>query len=537
MMEPMRTIFCLLALAVATSTFAQGPYLYGLNTAGNVTVNGNKINKLQGNYDPTNPLLNLSQAWRDLAIVGGDQYALRGDGLVVSNGVKLWTLNFNPTNLWYWTQLQIDSGTFYALRQDGRVAVNKDVAGNIPPGNFYFTSLAVVSNATYSLRSDGNVYKNTGNNELFNFNGGQGVNGGADGEETDTLWTTLKRDPTGQYLYALRTDGQLYRALLPAGDKNGEQVDQFPFPSGSYTASDLYTDFEFDDVTGAAIVLRANGKVYIEPNALTETNNFPGAGSGSGLFYMDLAVINGTFFVLRSDGKVFVQNSTATSLLNLPGTDYGFIEMSAVAPNLAGQKNIPPAVALYTIPVNTDTPVKLPVIATDVETPTSSLIVTPVDFPSNAVWDAGTWTFTWTTPTNKGNFVFSYIVDDGSGSAKTYKSKVQVKLPDTDPDKNKPPYLPKIKKAGALVGQEYRVYIPLNDPDGDVVTADVDPNSYPFNAGATYDAGTSEFIWTPTNTDLGTQTAVITLSDGVNLKTLKLKIEVKSPIFVPPLPD
>ena len=167
----------------------------------------------------------------------------------------------------------------------------------------------------------------------------------------------------------------------------------------------------------------------------------------------------------------------------------------------------------------------------------SSLIATPVDFPSDAVWDADTWTFTWTTPTNKGNFVFSYIVDDGSDSAKTYKSKVQVKLPDTDLAKNKPPYVPKIKKAGALVGEEYRVYIPLNDPDGDIVTVAVDPNSYPFNVGAQYDSMTSEFIWTPTNADLGKKKAQLFLSDGIKMKKLNLKIQVSSPIFVPPLPE
>ena len=519
----MRTTLFLLTLAILTSVaipaVAQGPYLYGLNSAGNVSVNGNKINTLSG-----------GQAWRDLAIVNGDQFALRGDGLVVSNGVKLWSLSSNSTSLWLWTQLQIDSGSFYQLRQDGKLAVDKDVVGTLPQGSFYFTSLQVINSATYSLRSDGNVYKNTGSTPLFTFRAG-----GGDGQTTDKLWVTLKRGPIGQSLYALRTDGKLWAGQLLSGTVEGKLVDQFPFPSSSYTTGDLYTDFEFDDVTGDWIVLEANGKVYRQPNALTETNNFPGGGNGTGLFYIDLAVFGGQFFVLRSDGRTYNQSST-NLLVKLPGADYGRIQMSAVAPNLGGQKNIPPAVVLYTIPVNTDTPVKIPVIATDVETPTNDLIVTTVDIPPGAVWNADTQLLTWTTPADKGNYVFSYIVDDGKGSAKTYKSKIQVKLPDIDPAKNKPPYLPKINKAGALVGQEYRVYIPLNDPDGDPVTATVDTNSYPFNVGAQYDSMTSEFIWTPTNADLGKKTIVFILSDGTTTKKLNLKIEVKSPIFVPPLP-
>src|SRR4029077_2444191 len=117
-----------------------------------------------------------------------------------------------------------DSGTFYELRQDGKLAVDKNGTGNLPQGNFYFTGLQIVSNAAYSLRSDGNVYKNTSEDVVFNFHAGNGLQGGSDGEELDTLWLTLKRDPTGQFVYALRTDGQLYRGQLPNGAKSGEKV-------------------------------------------------------------------------------------------------------------------------------------------------------------------------------------------------------------------------------------------------------------------------------------------------------------------------
>ena len=58
----------------------------------------------------------------------------------------------------------------------------------------------------------------------------------------------------------------------------------------------------------------------------------------------------------------------------------------------------------------------------------------------------------------------------------------------------------------------------------------------PFSSGAYYLPATSEFVWTPTNLDIGKQTVEIVLSDGITTKTLKLKVEVKSPLFVTELP-
>jgi len=180
--------------------------------------------------------------------------------------------------------------------------------------------------------------------------------------------------------------------------------------------------------------------------------------------------------------------------------------------------------------------VTIPVIATDVETPTVDLVVTPVSIPTGGVWDAISRTLTWTAPALKGNYSFSYTVADTGGSAKTYTSKIQVKDPDVVPEKNKPPYAPKFKGATALVGVEFRLYIPLGDPDNDPVTVIVDPAAYPFNAGAIYDSITSEFVWTPTISDLGKRKASLVLSDGTTTKKLNISIQVNSPLFVTPLP-
>lgn len=528
-MKIFRFMLAVVVLVTAAGTRAgAGGYFYCLNSSGAVTVNGNKISGLPGSFNPDLPDTNTEQAWRDLAVVDGQQYAIRADGRVVLNGSRIWQLPFGTVPVWYWTNLKVTGNTTYALREDGNLAVNGSVVATLPRGNFYFTALSVLNSATYALRSDGAVFKNSVLTALFTFSAGN------DGESVNKLWIALLPDPSGEFLYALRTDGILYRGLLPAGDKNGELVETLPFPVGVYTTGDLYQDFTFDSATGDWLVLRVNGKIYREPDALQEIVDLPGSGTVSGEFYVDIEFFDGRYFALRSSGNVYVE-SLADPLAKLTGSSYGRIILSDIPPDLAGVKNNTPNVVLYTVPINTDQPIKIPVIATDVETPTAELVVTPVTVPVGAVWDAPTQTLTWTTPAVVGKYNFAYSVADGAGS-NTYSSTIQVKLPDSDPAKNKPPYLPKLKGCAALTDHEYRVYIPLNDPDGDPVTATVDTATYPFNEGATYNPVTSEFTWTSTITDLGNRTAVFTLSDGITSKRLKLKIEVKSPLFIPPLP-
>ncbi len=535
-MKTMAWFAAAILVLLTMRTAEAGGFLYSLNSAGNLSVNGNKVNSLPGSFDPGNPQLSTEEAWQDLAIVDGSQYALRGDGLIFLNGSKLWRLPYDLIRRPLWVQLQVVNGTTYALRQDGQIGVSDGVVGTVPVGNFVFTSLQVVNSATYALRSDGAVFKNTSSTPIFQFSAGNGLFGSGDGQENDTIWIALRTDPSGQYLYALRTDGFLYRGKLSNGVTN--QEDSFPFPTSvlNYNVGTLYWDLEYDDVATNWVVLRVNGKVYREPDALQEADDFPGDGTTTGEQFFDLAVFAGKYFALRSDGRVFVEGSN-TALLKLGGTDYGHMELSAIAPDLSGQKNIRPTAVQYTIPINTNLPVKVPVIATDVETPTDQLAVTPVASPSNSVWDAMTRTFTWTASDVAGNSTFSYKVADTGGATNTFKSKVQIKIPDAVPEKNYPPYVPKVKGAVAQVGQEFRLYIPTGDPDGDPVTVTVDAAAYPFNVGAVYDAMSSEFIWTPAVTNLGSASVAFTLSDGTLSKKLKVKVQVKSPLFVTPLPD
>ncbi len=522
------------ALALLAAPAAAAGYLYGINARGKTTVNGSQVENLPSDFDPDEPWEDTDEAWRDFLIVGGDRFALRGDGLVMRNGVKLWKLPFDSDSGWYWTEIEEHDGDLYALRQNGNLAVNDEVVANLPRGDYYFTALALVDGATYALRSDGRIYKNGGQDYLFRFRAGDGLWDENDGGEIDTLWVALKADAAGENLYALRSDGVLRRGELPSGDEDGEYVDVFPFPGSvsSFDYGDLYWDFELE--TGDRwVVLQGNGMVYLYPDSLAEDVNFPGNGEDEGEVFTDLALFDGRYFALRSNGSVYVEG-LSDPVVALPGGTYGRIELSTVPPNIENAKNNAPFVATYTVTANVGEPLKVPVVATDLETPAADLVVTPVDVPPGSTWDPVTRTLAMTAPPEKASFSFSFVVDDGAGSARTCTSKIQVKAPDADPAKNKAPYKPKIKKPVALVGVEYRLYVPLADPDGDPVTMVVNHDLYPFSAGAYFDPLTSEFVWTPTNLDLGKQTIQFTLSDGTTTLAVKQKIEVKSPLFVPP---
>jgi hypothetical protein len=538
----LRTIFAPLAIGFAALACLALPaaaagYLYGINATGKTTVNGSQIDNLPSDYDIDYPFYDTKEAWRDIVVVDGDRYALRGNGLVMRNGEKLWSLDFDSDSAWFWTELEEWDGNFYALRQNGNLAVNGEVEANLPRNDFLFTSLVVVDGATYALRCDGSIFKNGGSEPIFMFRAGDGIWDSGDGREIDTLWVALKVDPSGDWLYALRSDGVMRRGELPSGDEEGEYVDSFPFPgaSSNFSYGNLYWDFELE-APGRWVVASGNGMVYRYPDSLTERVNLPGNGVDQGEVFLDVALFDGRFFVLRSDGAVYVEG-LEDPIVKLDGSGYGRMEISTLPPNLASSENNAPAVALYTVVANTGEPVKVPVIATDLETPADELTVTPEETPPGSVWDAGARTLTLTAPAEKGNLTFSCVVDDGDGSAKTYTCKIQVKAPDADPLKNKAPYRPKIKKVVALVGVELRLYIPLADPDGDPVSVVVNPLVYPFSAGARYEPSTSEFVWTPTVLDLGKPTIEFVLDDGTTTATLKLKLEVMNPLFVPePLP-
>src|SRR5262245_23346961 len=123
-MKIVRCLLVVLLLITVAGTPAQaGGYFYALNSSGTVTVNGNKVGSLPGEFNPDTPGIDAEQAWRDLAVVDGNQYAIRGDGRLVLNDTRIWQLPFDFVPAWYWTELKVVGTTTYALREDGQLAV------------------------------------------------------------------------------------------------------------------------------------------------------------------------------------------------------------------------------------------------------------------------------------------------------------------------------------------------------------------------------------------------------------------------------
>ncbi|MBN2450183.1 MAG: hypothetical protein JXR77_07320, partial [Lentisphaeria bacterium] len=372
-------------------------YLYGLNAAGKTAINGNTVETLPGEFDPSQPAEDPEDSWVDLQVEGADRYALRRDGLVAMNGAKLAT-RLPSDDDDYWVSMAVDGGTRYAIRRDGKLAANEVTIASLPNDDDLFTRLLRHGGSTYSLRSDGNVYRDTNTEPLFRFREGD------DGDDYDSIWVALKVHPTNGYLYALRTDGSLFRGLLTAAPGGGgEQVTHLPSDDNP-ELGDLYADLDMDSL-GRWVALRRDGRVYRDPDPANAWFDFPGSASDEDTIYMDLAMWGDSFFALRSDGRIYSDLMGADAeVLVMSGSWYWKLAVGAEYPVMAATSNTAPYVTGITATVVVGTPVHLPIVITDAESPAAGLTVAPVlPLPTGAVYDDATRTLHWDAPTVKGS--------------------------------------------------------------------------------------------------------------------------------------
>ena len=513
-------------------------YLYGLNAVGKTFINGNQVDRLPGDFDTDYPGYNTEESWADLLVDGSDRYALRRDGVLAKNGVKVAKFPYDDDDGWYWTSMAIDTGTIFAIKQNGQVYAGGLEVAKHKRGDFYFTRLVRYDGNTYALRSDGNVYRNNEEDPLFKFRAGEGVWDENDGRESDTLWVDMMASPlAGPYIYALRADGSIFRGNLDNPIEAGEIVIGLPYPNDSMNYSKLYWTFAFDG-EGKWMTIQRNGTLYREPTGVDEVIDFQGSGDDDDNTFLDLLWWNGYVFALRSDGRVYADLlGPEDILINQDGGWHVKFAVSTEPPTFSDDNNSAPFVTKVKVTRITGQNLRLPIIVTDAETHTEDLIITPeLPLPEGSAYDAETRTFLWNNVGPKGNYTFAFTVNDGTNKPKTYKYKVKVKDPDDKPDKNKKPYLPKFKKPVAMAKYEFRLPIITADPDGDPVSVTADHTIYPFNAGAYYEISSGDFVWTPDAGDIGKFTVPLVISDGENEKTLKIKLEVRAPLIPPDLP-
>lgn len=537
-------------LALGTTSTAQ-EFIYALNSEGRVVVNGAEIKNLKGglllkDIEDSDDLEDLDEIWQALAVDGSDWWALRWDGRVERNGEQQDKLGFDSLFEHVWTDLVIVDGVPWALRTDGNLNIGGGLAQTLPDSDFFFTEMLDDGDDVWSLRSDGFVFRNTSTPALFRFNGPDGVFGGNDGEDFDTVWSNLALDATTGEVLSVRRDGRVgsgdpadFTIVGDGGPPSADTIAVLPYPEDEedvdlgklYTAIDVLPD-------GRWVALRANGQVYREGDGDTPIVDYPGSPDElDDALYIDLVVAGDTFFALREDGRVYSGTDT-TLLIDYPKRGYRDLVLGTDTPDLAGAKSKKPVATKPTVTLVVGDDLELPLLVTDVDTLGEDLVVT-VDvetIPDGAVWDDETRTLTWTGVGPAGKSTLKFTVSDGVNKPVKGTARILVKDPDTNETKNRPPSVPKFKKLVALDGIELDVPLPLADLDGDELVVTFDAEAFPFSDGAqlTEVDGVWRFTWTPKLTDKGKTKVRIDVSDGTKTKALKLSIKVDATLLTFP---
>jgi len=510
-----------LALA-APPVGAQTPALYALNKNGTLTLNATLIDSLPGSK------------WVSLVVDGSDRYALRDDGLVFKNGVKLYKLQCKTPGgdnvvEGDWVGITFNNGPLWAVSKLGYMAQDGVCVAQFDVGDFEVSTIFSGSSGVYTMTTNGMVFRDTTITAAFVWDAGPGVDGDGEGEVDNTEWRAGTVGPDAKP-YAIRRDGKLIRGD-PSSDGNpppaGTVIAALPFQSAG---TPQYSDVIFTE-DGAWNVLRLNGELYKDPGAITPLIEF----NDSGPNFVDLLPLpaskssgttDASFFALRSDGDLFRETGTA-SVFDLMKSGYGELALSLDPPNLDNIKNALPVVAKYTVQATSGEAVSFPILATDTDLAAASLVVTVDDttLPEGAVFDDVARTITWDAPV-KGSYKVKVEVSDGVGNPVKVSYAIKVKDPDDNPDKNLAPRVSKIKNVQGLVGIELDLPILATDPDGDPLTISVDDTAEPFTLGATFDPKTNVFTWSdPQLSNIGTYKVPFSVSDGT--KTVKLTVQIK----------
>lgn len=547
----------LLTLLLALCAPAAGQYLYALNQAGKLTVNGTVLDSLPGDFDEAAGPNNFER-WLAFDVLDGkgvsDRHALRFDGRLQSNGKKAAEFNMgldgSTGQIYGWRLVDATPNGVYLLRQEGLLVKGETSVVSYPFGDFFFTGLVVRSvgpvDTVFALRSDGAIFSGTGTTAVARLQASVGQEPD-DGSTLLTTWFKLVPNTLGTTLYALRVDGRLWSIdvediedFISTGTGDlpaGSEVAQLPEPSSELDFGDQYVDLSFGGTTWRA--LQARGAVYTSASVIEPFAEYDNSGGELG-FVATLGDASDTW-ALREDGALFKNTAENQVVLNLVGENYIALAASTEPPDLTSFKNPQPVASPYTVTLREGVPASVPVLVSDVEKLPSELTVTtdpdlplPAEFEFLEVDDGNGGlirTLEWNGTDLAGKYKARLLVSDGVTKPRKFMTTVIVKAADLDPEKNKKPVPCKVKQVLAQAGYELRVPILADDLDGDVLTLSVDETKYPFTAGAAFDAQTGVFTWTPTTADLGKKSFKVRVSDGIKTVTRTVKLKVISPLI------
>lgn len=181
--------------------------------------------------------------------------------------------------------------------------------------------------------------------------------------------------------------------------------------------------------------------------------------------------------------------------------------------------------------VNEQAELRFTISATDSDIPTQVLTYSATGLPSGATFDAATRQFSW-TPTEAqgpGSYQVTFSVTDGVA---TTSEAVTITVGEV----NVAPVLAPI--GNKSVNEESEIRFTLHGSDADVPAQTLIYSATGLPTGATFDAVTREFVWTPTEAQgPGTFTVTFSVTDGLATSSEAVTITVtevnQAPVLAP----
>jgi len=156
-----------------------------------------------------------------------------------------------------------------------------------------------------------------------------------------------------------------------------------------------------------------------------------------------------------------------------------------------------------------------------------SVQITASNLPTGAIYSDPSRTFSWRPEfTQSGTYSgIKFTADDGKGGA--YNETISITIGDV----NRAPVFNFTTTQSGLEGTLLQFTTPATDADGDSLTY----SASNLPSGASYNASTQTFSWTPSSTQSGTYTPTISVSDGKTTTTQTATINIsdvnRAPVF------
>ncbi|MEQ1562385.1 MAG: Ig-like domain-containing protein, partial [Nitrospiraceae bacterium] len=144
----------------------------------------------------------------------------------------------------------------------------------------------------------------------------------------------------------------------------------------------------------------------------------------------------------------------------------------------------------------------------DADLPANTLTFSASNLPTGASFDAGTRTFSWTPTEAQGPGLFTGITFSVSDGLVTTSETISITVGEV----NQAPVLGAIGNRSAQVGQLLTFTVTATDADQPANGLFLTSSALP--TGATFDAGTGVFSWTPTAGQVGDTSLTFTVTDN-----------------------